>query len=174
MSNTIALFSSSRRKGNTGRLMDRIAVELGIDVVDLATLRISPFDYGHSNRGDDFEPLMERVLTHEQVIFASPIYWYSVSPAMKTFLDRISDFLELPDLVPKGRRLRGKNAFIVSTSVCDEASPTFMGVFRETFDYLGMRFVGAAHINCVDGYLPAAHDPEAVALATLVRNAVPS
>ena len=174
MSNTIALFSSSRRKGNTGRLMDRIAVELGIEVVDLATLRIAPYDYDYSNRDDDFEPLMERVLAHEQVIFASPIYWYSVSPAMKTFLDRISDFLELPDLLPKGRRLRGKSAFIVCTSICDEASPIFIGAFRETLDYLGMRFVGAAHVNCVAGYLPAAHDAEALALVALVRGTVPA
>ena len=106
MPSTIALFSSSRRNGNTGRLMDRIALELDLEVVDLSSLRITPYDYDHSNRDDDFESLMERVLAHEQVIFASPIYWYSVSPAMKTFLDRISDFLELPDLLPKGRRCR--------------------------------------------------------------------
>jgi multimeric flavodoxin WrbA len=33
------------------------------------------------------------------VAFASPIDWYSVSPAMKIFLDRISDFLGPPDLL---------------------------------------------------------------------------
>jgi multimeric flavodoxin WrbA len=170
MPNTIALFSSSRRKGNTGRLMDRIAATLDIEVVDLASLRITPYDYDHSNRDDDFEPLMDRVLAHGQIIFASPIYWYSVSPPMKIFIDRISDFLDLSDLLSKGRRLRGKNAFIVCTSVCDEASPLFMSAFRETFDYLGMRFAGATHVNCVDGYQPATHDAAASAFATLVRS----
>lgn len=172
MLKTIALFSSSRRNGNTGRLMDRIAVDLDIEIVDLATLRISPYDYDHSNRDDDFEPLMDHVLAHEQVIFASPIYWYSVSPAMKAFLDRISDFLELPDSLPKGRRLRGKIGYVVCTSVCDEPSPTFMSAFRETFDYLGMHYGGAAHINCQDGYLPLAHESRASAFAALVRKAV--
>ena len=52
----IALFSSSRRNGNTGQLMDRIAVELDIEVVDLATKNMSAYDYEHGNRGDDFEP----------------------------------------------------------------------------------------------------------------------
>ena len=60
MLNTIALFSSSRRSGNTGQFMDRIASELAIEVVDLAKLRLSPYDYDHRNRDDDFEPLMER------------------------------------------------------------------------------------------------------------------
>jgi multimeric flavodoxin WrbA len=174
MLKTIALLSSSRRNGNTGRLIDRIALQLDIEVVDLSSLRLTPYDYDHCNRDDDFEPLMERVLQHDQVILASPIYWYSVSPAMKVFLDRISDFLELPDLLPKGRRLRAKIAYVVCTSICDEPSPAFMGAFRETFDYLGMTFGGTVHVNCTDGYLSAVHDAEASAFATLVRGAAPS
>jgi multimeric flavodoxin WrbA len=174
MLSTIALFSSSRRLGNTGRLIDRIALELDIEVVDLAGQRISSFDYDHLNRDDDFEPLMKRVLAHDQIIFATPIYWYAVSPAMKVFLDRISDLLELPDLLPEGRRLREKNAYVACTSIGNEPSAAFMGAFLETFDYLGMHFGGVAHVNCQDGYLPAIHDSEAVAFATHVRQAVPA
>ena len=169
MLSTLALFSSSRRNGNTGRFMDRIASQLGIDVVDLARVRISPYDYDHRNRNDDFEPLMVRVLSHDQIIFATPIYWYAVSPPMKTFLDRLSDFLELPDLLSRGRQLRGRNAFVVCTSICDQPSSAFVSSFRETFDYLGMHFRGTAHVNCVEGYSPGVHDGEALAFASIVR-----
>jgi multimeric flavodoxin WrbA len=171
MLSTIALLSSSRRLGNTGQLIDRIALELNIEVVDLTRLHISSYDYDHLNRNDDFEPLMKRVLAHDRIIFATPIYWYAVSPAMKVFLDRISDLLELPDLLSEGRRLRGKKAYVVCTSICNEPSAAFMDAFRETFDYLGMHFGGAAHVNCQDGYLPAVHDSEAVKFAALVREA---
>jgi multimeric flavodoxin WrbA len=116
---------------------------------------------------------MQRVLACDQIIFATPIYWYAASPAMKVFLDRISDFLELPDLLPEGRRLRGKKAYVVCTSVLDEPSAEFMGAFRETFNYLGMHFGGVAHVNCRDGYSPAAHDSQAVAFARLIREAAP-
>jgi multimeric flavodoxin WrbA len=172
MLSTIALFASSRRNGHTGQLMDRIALELNIEVVDLMTLRLSSFDYQHRNRQDDFEPLMRRVLGHDQIIFATPVYWYSVSPAMKVFLDRLTDFLELPDLLSEGRRLRGKNAFVVCTSSSDEPSAAFIEAFRETFRYLGMRFGGVVHVNCCSGYLPATHDPQASKFATLVRQSV--
>lgn len=172
MLSTIALFSSSRRRGNTGRLVDRIAREVNIEVIDLTTLRISPYDYEHLNRNDDFELLVKRVLAHDQIIFASPIYWYSVSPAMKVFLDRVSDLLEVPDLLSEGRRLRGKNAYVVCTSVCDEPSTEFMGVFIETFKYLGMNFGGVAHANCRDGYVSVVHDLEAGAFAARVKEAV--
>jgi multimeric flavodoxin WrbA len=145
--------------------------ELDIEIIDLSNLRITPYDYDHRNREDDFEPLMERLLFHDQFIFASPIYCYSVSPAMKIFLDRISDFLELPDLLPKGRRLRGKIAYVVCTSINDEPAPAFLSAFRDTFDYLGMRFGGTVHVNCTDGYLPVVHEAEAMKFAALVKGA---
>jgi len=47
---------------------------------------------------------MKPVSAHDQVIFATPIYWYAVSPAMKVFLDRFSDLLELLGLLSEGRR----------------------------------------------------------------------
>lgn len=169
MDNTIALFSSSRRNGNTGQFMDRMALDLNIEVVSLDNLRMSAFDYQHRNRDDDFEPLMSRVLSHDQIIFATPIYWYSVSAAMKIFLDRLSDYLDLADLLVEGRKLRGKTAFVVCTSISDDPSTAFVEAFRETFDYLGMRFGGLAHINCQDGYSPAAHDPEALKFARVIR-----
>jgi len=150
-------------------LIDRIARELNIEVVDLASQRMSSYDYEHRNRNDDFEPLMRRVLAHDQIVFATPIYWYAVSPAMKVFLDRISDLLELPDLLPEGRRLRGKNAYVVCTSVSDEPAEAFVGAFLETFNYLGVHFNGVVHVNCQEGYLPATHESTAATFAALVR-----
>ena len=123
----IALFGSSRRHGNTGQLMDDIAARLDVEVVDLAQLRIAPYDYGHRNRGDDFEPLMKRVLEFEHIIIASPVYWYAVSPPVKIFLDRISDYLDIPELQEHGRRLRGKTGHIVCTSIYDSAPTPFSG-----------------------------------------------
>ncbi len=172
MSGVIALFASSRRNGNTGRLMDRIATELGIEVVDLASVRMSEYDYEHRNRDDDFEPLMNRVLAFDQLIVASPVYWYSVAPAMKVFLDRISDYLDLPDLLNDGRRLRGKTAYIVCTSVCTEAPGSFVASLTDTFGYLGMRYGGISHADCRDGYNSTTHDVEAVRFARLVRSHV--
>lgn len=165
MTPAIALFGSARRHGNTGAFMNRIATELGIEVIDLSALRIAPYDYEHSHRGDDFEPLMRRVLEFDRLIFASPVYWYAVSSPMKNFLDRITDFLDLPELLDEGRRLRGKTGYVVCTSIYDEAPKPFLDAFRDGFEYLGMRFGGIAHVNCSDGYVPARHDVEAVAFA---------
>ena len=168
---TVALFASSRRNGNTGQLIDRIAAELAIEVIDLSRQRMSEYDYEHRNRGDDFEPLMRHVLDHDQILFATPVYWYSVCPPMKVFLDRISDFLDLPELLADGRRLRGKRAYVVCTSIYEEVPPSFIGAFVDTFNYLGMRYGGVAHANCRDGYIAERHDAAALEFARRVRDA---
>ncbi len=169
MRTIIALLGSSRRNGNTGRLMDSLASELGIEVVDLSEKKISAFDYEHKNRADDFEPLMEQVLRSDAIIFASPVYWYAVSAPMKIFLDRISDYLDIPDLLEEGRRLKGKHGYVVCTSVYDEVSSAFISAFRETFEYLGMEFGGVLHANCANGFVTSDHEKEIGAFSKLIR-----
>ena len=149
--------------------MDRVASDLKIEVIDLAKRELSGFDYEHKNRGDGFEPLLDYVLDFEQIIFASPVYWYAMSPPMKIFIDRISDLLELPDLLAKGRRLRGKDAHILCTSIEDEATACFVTAFRETFIYLGMRNGALLHANCRDGYDPALYEGDVNAFIGQLR-----
>jgi multimeric flavodoxin WrbA len=152
MLSTIALFASSRRHGNTGAILDKIAVELRFEIVDLSDSNVTPYDYAHANRADGFEPLLCKLLEHDQIVFAAPVYWYSVPPQMKSFIDRLSDLLELPELREKGRQLRGKRAFVVATSGIDEISPAFISMFRDTFAYLSMQYCGHLHVNCDGGY----------------------
>jgi multimeric flavodoxin WrbA len=166
MTSAIALFGSSRRHGNTGQLVDLVAAALGIDVVDLASLRIAPYDYEHRNRDDDFEPLMRRVLDVDHVIIASPVYWYAVSPPVKIFLDRISDYLDIPELQDHGRRLRGKTGHIVCTSIYENAPAPFVDALTATFAYLGMRSGSIVHANCTDGFSKASCEP---GIAAFVR-----
>ena len=150
----IALFASARRDGNTGRLIDSIAVSSGIDVIDLAEKDITPYDYNHCNLYDDFVPLMRGLLDYEKLIFVTPIYWYGPSAQMKVFIDRTSDFLDIDSLKDIGRKLRGKTAYIVCTSSSEDADCWFLGAFKSTFDYLGMNYGGHLHANCAGGYDP--------------------
>ena len=152
MNNIVAVFSSSRSNGNTEKLLTSIASIIGIDIINLSKYTFSEYDYDHKNQDDDFLRLINKILAYDKIIFASPVYWYSVTPTMKKFLDRISDLLELPNLLDTGRRLRGKTAYVLSSSVSEEVSSSFLGAFEETFEYLGMVFGGYIHASCEDGY----------------------
>ena len=166
---TIALFASARRNGNTGQLMDSIAEQLQIEVIDLAALAISPYDYEHKNRDDDFDPLMQHVLGYDQIILASPVYWYGVSTPMKIFLDRLCDFLDLPELQEQGRKFRRKRGFLVCTSYQKDASPVFVSAMQQTLEYLGMEYGGSVHVSCRNGYREAPGDTDVAAFVASIR-----
>lgn len=97
MKNTIVIFSSSRRNGNTGKLTD----------------------------------------------------WAAPCAQMKIFIDRLPDLLDVAQL----KRL-GKRAYILSTSINEDASENFINSFNLIFKYFDMNLVGYLHDNCNKCYLP--------------------
>lgn len=169
MNDTIAIFASARRDGNTGKFIDWISNELDIDVIDLSEKNISPYDYDHKNIDDDFIPLMNDLLAYRNIIFVTPVYWYAASAQMKVFIDRTSDFLDLEEFQDMGRRLRGKFGYVVCTSVSKQADPTFLNAFRGTFEYLGMNYGGHVHANCENGYNPDEYTVDVNEFVKLVR-----
>ncbi len=169
MSDTIAIFASARRDGNTGKFIDWIGDELGIDIIDIAEKNISPYDYEHKNLNDDFIPLMNHLLNYENILFVTPIYWYAASAQMKIFIDRTSDFLDLEELKEMGRRLRNKSGYVVCTSISDEASQSFISAFKDTFEYLGMNYGGHVHANCENGYRPEEYIEDVTEFVKLVK-----
>ena len=90
------------------------------------------------------------------------------------FLDRLSDYLDIPELLPDGRRLRGKTGYIVCTSIYESAPTSFVGALTETFAYLGMEFGGMAHANCREGYSRSMHESEVAAFARHISASWPS
>ena len=152
MNKTIAIIGSSRRNGNTRQLIDLIAKELAIEVIDISAKTISPYDYEHKNSEDDFLPIINQLLKYDNIIFASPVYWYAMSAQMKTFIDRFSDLLSVEALKDQGRALRGKVGYVVSTSINAEAGDSFLDSFTNTFTYLGMNIGATLHLDCKNDF----------------------
>jgi multimeric flavodoxin WrbA len=141
--NHVMIFGSSRSHGNTRKAVDAILSGAPCPFFDLSKFKISPFDYDHRNRGDDFIPLMEDIITYETLIIATPVYWYQMSAQHKIFFDRWSDLLKIrKDL---GQKLRGKNLFVIASF-----QSSYPKGFEETFSqicaYLGMNYWGTSFI----------------------------
>ena len=170
MTDTIAIFASARRNGNTGMFIDWIGSELDINIIDLSERQISPYDYEHKNIKDDFIPLMNDLLEFKKLIFVTPVYWYAASAQMKVFIDRTSDFLDLEEFQDMGRRLRGKIGYVVCTSISSQADPTFLNAFKGTFEYLGMNYGGHVHANCENGYHPDGYIKDVNKFVELVKS----
>jgi len=137
----IVIFGSSRKRGNTWEATQMVLQDQVVPIVNLNDIDISAFDYEYKNQGDDFLSLAEEMVKHNQIIIATPIYWYTMSAIMKTFIDRWSDFItHKKDL---GRRMRGKNLYIVTSyAVYPEGKKGFEAIFKQTAEYMGMKYGG--------------------------------
>ena len=143
-SSTLILLASSRSKGDTYQLAHYLQQKGGFDLLDLNTKDIGYFDYEFNNSTDDFIPLMkEAVEQYDTFIFATPVYWYTMSAQLKTFFDRLSDLLKTEK--PTGRKLRGKAMAVLSCASEDELKPGFEMPFVESAKYLGMQYLGGVH-----------------------------
>jgi len=136
----LLLQSSARPHGDTFHAARKLAGELEAKHIDLLDYKIYPFSYEQEYPSDDdFLRLIEtKILPCEQIIFASPVYWYSMSGPMKIFFDRLSDLLKSrKDL---GRQLRGKRMSVLSVSNDEQINASFYDAFRLSADYLGMDY----------------------------------
>ena len=146
MSNSVIIVGSSRIKGNTTKIVYEVAKKYDIDVINLSDYNISYYDYESKNRNDDFIKLMKEILEkYDTLIFATPVYWYSMSGIMKVFFDRFSDLIRIEKEI--GRKLKGKNMSVISNSHDDELHYDFYLPFKKSAEYLGMNYIGNKHFN---------------------------
>ncbi len=168
MKNGVIILGSSASKGETYQMCAFISAETRFPIIDLKTKNIGEFDYEFKNADDDFIPLIKDIVEkYDTLIFATPVYWYSMSGIMKTFFDRISDCLKTEK--ETGRKLRGKNIAVVSSASEDELKNGFLMPFKESANYLGMNYLGNVHGWQEDGKMPKIVEKKLIKFAKLVR-----
>jgi multimeric flavodoxin WrbA len=145
-SRKVIIVGSSRNIGNTSKITEAISNQFNIDVINLNNYQFSYYDYENKNKEDDFLLLMRTIISnYDTLIFATPIYWYSMSGIMKVFFDRFSDLIRIEK--PTGRQLRGKEFAVISNSEENEIDYDFYLPFRKSAEYLGMKYIGNKHFN---------------------------
>ena len=140
---TIIVQGSSRSNGNTNKIAQILQNHLSSDLIDLSELDIHQYDYENENQNDDFISTIKIIVEYDTIIFATPVYWYSMSGTMKTFFDRITECLKTEK--ETGHKLRGKNMAAIS---CGSDSLEHEGIFipfEKSAEYLGMHYFGHIH-----------------------------
>ena len=144
MNEKVVIVGSSRNDGDAANLTKQLIEKSEWDLINLKDYEFSYFDYEHENRNDDYLTLMaELIKKYDTLIFATPVYWYSMSGIMKVFFDRITDLLTIEKEL--GRQLRGKKMAVVSCSIGNNLGEHFWLPFSETANYLGMEYIGNIH-----------------------------
>lgn len=140
----IIIIGSSRNDGDTKKLVSKLMFHSKWESINLNDYVFSYFDYSHKNKDDDFIPLMKKITTeYTTIIFATPVYWYSMSGIMKVFFDRITDLLTIEKEI--GRKFKNISMAVISCSEGDNLGDSFWLPFKKTAEYLEMDYITDLH-----------------------------
>lgn len=135
----LVIVGAAKGHQNTISYSQSLFANCDFEVVDLLSYEVDAFDYDNTNRNDGFIALIKKIIDADKTIFATPVYWYSMSGQMKDFIDRFSDLLsgEYKEL---GESLYGKKVGLLSTGFDKELPNGFTAPFNLTATYFGMDF----------------------------------
>ncbi len=136
----LVILGSARKESNTRKLINLIFSEIDIELIDLLDYYLQPYNYeGNYSKDDHFVEICNTILNHNKIVFATPVYWYSMSGIMKIFFDRLTDIITIHKDI--GLKMKDKNVFLISTGSEDSLPSGFENPFRLTSNYLNMNFI---------------------------------
>jgi multimeric flavodoxin WrbA len=153
---------SPRARGNSASLADQVAAgarEAGAQVEDiyLHELDIHPCDgcdfcQGAADMGcaieDDMQTLYPKIRQADAIVYASPVYWFTVSAQLKLFMDRCYALGGGSDYVAD-HALAGKRIGIVlaygGDDPFDSGAVNAIRTFQDVFNYLPAEIVGLVY-----------------------------
>jgi multimeric flavodoxin WrbA len=135
----LIILASARKHSDTQKLVELVFKDIDITLVDLLDYKIAQYNYEEEYPTDDeFLKVVEQMLTHQLIVFATPVYWYAMSGYMKVFFDRLTDIVSSQKHL--GRKLKGKRAALIAVSTDEELPEGFEVPFKRTAEYFDMEY----------------------------------
>lgn len=143
------LLGSSRDEGNSEQLAQAVCDGISVNWVRLREKNIRPIvDQRHTESGfqpvnDDYEAVIQSVMTSSMLLFCTPLYWYGMSGLMKNFVDRWSQSLRSSDYDFKAH-MQGKPCYVLVSGgpkVHTTGLPLIQQ-FKHIFDFMSMDMRG--------------------------------
>jgi RimJ/RimL family protein N-acetyltransferase/putative NADPH-quinone reductase len=142
---SLVIIGSARKESNTLRAVEAVfSSRLDYELCDLLDSDISEYSY-EDDSNDDFSKIVEKMLSHEAIVFATPVYWYAMSGRMKVFFDRLTDLISKQK--HSGRGLAGKCTYLIASGTDAQMPEGFEVPFARTSDYFSMRYGGAIYFK---------------------------
>lgn len=152
MSRFLFLNASTREPGHIGNseTLARHAAEslpLGAEQswIKLADMAMPPFiDLRHTAGTypmpeGDMKRLLDETMAATDLVFVSPVYWFSVPSPLKTYLDHWSAWLRVPGVDFK-ERMAGKRLWVIATAGSREKAQPMFDSYRMCAEFLGMQW----------------------------------
>ncbi len=170
----LALLGSPRKKGNTDLLLDAYlkGIEASGKGAEVSKVYLHEknirncaacdachvVNIGKCVIQDDMQALYPEFIEADVVIYATPVYWWSVSSQLKSFMDRCYALGSVED------SFAGKKAVLLLTygGELPNKGPEIVRVcFEEICDYKEMDLIDVYGV-CTDEYMPVAENAAAL------------
>jgi multimeric flavodoxin WrbA len=114
MERIVFMNGSPNKRGNTFRIREEILKGVSHDILQMADYKVNQYDQVYED--DQMSEIFKKIENVDTIVIGSPVYWYTVSGMVKTFIDRLY-------LLPEAEILKGKNLyFFAQGSAPDEAT----------------------------------------------------
>lgn len=145
-SKPLLLLGSARKNGDTYKLVTSLFAKESANLLDLLDFKIYPYSYSGNYPADDqFLEVLQQLLQHTTLIFATPVYWYAMSGGMKIFFDRLTDGVTINKAM--GRNMKGKATFLLAVGSEEMLPVGFEAPFSLTSDYFDMHYKGCYYCS---------------------------
>lgn len=164
-----AFLGSPRKNGNTARLLAEFLKGAGenseiiIDEVFLRDKKISGCTACQGCKkstgcivNDDMQKLYPIIKSADVLVFAMPIYWWSIPGQMKCFIDRLYGLKE--------KEIQGKKLHVLMTygGALPNSGPELVErTFKDICEYIEVELVNVYGV-CTDDYIPVEENTEAL------------
>ncbi|TSD67195.1 NAD(P)H-dependent oxidoreductase [Inquilinus sp. KBS0705] len=141
---SLVILGSNRKNSLTEAITRKALQQTDFDLIDLLDHKIAHYNYdGNYPADDEFEAIISKALPYQNIVFATPVYWYSMSGVMKVFFDRLTDLITIKK--DTGRQLRGKTAYMIAVGADPAIPEGFETPFKHTSAYLGLNYKGCTY-----------------------------
>lgn len=172
---TIVILGTARKDSNTENAIRKLCPFKDYELIDLQDFEIGHYEYNSSwdakknnseavvncendsnkaqnnernssrNDHDDFIKIALKMAEADHIVFATPVYWYTMSARLKIFFDRLTDLLY--NHKELGKSLKGKKTYLIASGSDPNLPEGFEVPFRNTSEYFHMTFEKSFYLS---------------------------
>ena len=140
----LVILGTARKHSDTEHFISVVFAKTDHKLIDLLDFNIAPYNYPNKYPGDDgFLKVIDEIMDHRAIVFATPVYWYAMSGIMKIFFDRLNDLTSLHKHA--GEKLKGKSVFLLAAGYDELLPDGFEIPFQLTAGYFHMHYKGCIY-----------------------------
>ncbi|WP_265455268.1 NAD(P)H-dependent oxidoreductase [Enterococcus sp. HY326] len=136
----IFLNASMNKAGHGADLAKEVFGKQSFETINLIDYQINQI--GQNFKGDQYFDVIDKLSGVNQLVISTPVYWSDMTGYLKTFIDRLSDTMDI-DISSKEAPLNGaKLILIVQGTAPDDAIPGIETVIKHVARRFFMKYLG--------------------------------